>query len=389
MSPKPMSQSSRKEYLVRMRVRYQRRSRKERAPLLEEFCEVTGYERKYALKLLLGQRPGPARSAAARKGRGSVYGAAELAAIRPVWRSAGEPCGKRLAALLPLWLPWHEIEQGPLEPGVRTNVLRASAATLDRLLATERKDRPAARPRAGSEVRRQIPLREHAATADHPGWLQADTVFHCGTSTKGTFVCSLTMIDTASQWSILRATWNRSDRVIHARIAEEEKRLPFALLGLHTDNGGEFINATLLRYFRDRAVPVTQTRSRPYCKNDNCHAEQKNRVLIRGLAGYERLGHEDLAGALDDLLQDWSLYHNLFMPTLKLEHKERQGAKVKKRSGKPQTPCDRLLASETVSAESKQRLRLLREGTNPFALRARIAAKKAAMEQLRIKLDGE
>jgi len=321
-----------------MRVRYQWRGRAEGGPLLEEFCEVTGYERKYALKLLRGHRPGPARSAEARKGRGAVYGAAELAAILPVWRTAGEPCGKRLAALLPQWLPWSGKEHGALDPGVREKVLRASPATLDRLLSGQRRGRAPARPRAGSEVRRQVPLREHSATAAEPGWMQADTVFHCGASTRGSFTCSLVLADTASEWNVLRATWNHRDHAIHSRIAEEEKRLPFPLPGLHTDNGGEFINGTLVRYCKDRPVPVVQTRSRPYCKNDNCHAEQKNRVLIRQFAGCERLGHPELAAALDELLQDWSLYHNLFIPTLKLESKERHEAKVKKRSEPARTP---------------------------------------------------
>lgn len=365
-----------------MRVRYQRRSRAERRQLLDEFCEMTGYERKYALKLLHGKRPGPSRSAAARKGRGAVYGAAELTVILPVWEAAGEPCGKRLAALLPFWLPWLEKEHGPVEEGVRTRVLRASAATLDRLLAGSRR-RPAARPRAGSEVRRQIPLRDHPATATEPGWLQADTVFHCGESTGGSFACSLTMVCTCTQWAVLRATWNRSDRVMHGRIAEEEKRLPFALRGFHTDNGGELLNEMLQRYFRDRRRPVVQTRSRPYCKNDNCHAEQKNRVLIRELAGYERLGHPELAELLDDLLQDWSLFNNLFVPTLKLARKEREGARVRKWSEPAQTPCARVLASPEVSKEQKARLRALLAATSPFALRARITAKAAALEARR------
>lgn len=305
----------------------------------------------------------------------------------PVWRAAGEPCGKRLAALLPAWLPWREKEHGELESAVRTRVLEASAATLDRLLSGERR-RPAARPRAGSEVRRQVPLRDHPATAAEPGWLQADTVFHCGESTRGSFVCSLTMVCTCTQWTSLRATWNRSDRVIHGRIAEEEKRLPFALRGFHTDNGGEFINGTLVRYFHERPVPVVQTRSRPYCKNDNCHAEQKNRVLIRELAGYERLEHAELAELLDELLQDWSLFHNLFVPTLKLARKEREGSRVRKWSEAPQTPCDRMLASAVVSAEQKTRLLALRAATNPFALRARITAKTEALHLRRQALSG-
>jgi hypothetical protein len=338
---------------------------------LDEFCEVSGHERKYALKLLLGIRPGPARSAATRGKRGREYGEDVAAVLREISQMADDPCGKRLKVMVPDMLPWYEVHHGALESALRAQVLKVSAAQIDRMLCPER---PAGRrrPRAGSEARSQVPLRDRPATATEPGWLQADTVWHCGQSTAGTFVCSLLLTCTFSHWTVTRATWNHSDRVVHGRIRETEESLPFAILGCHTDNGGEFLNLLLIRYFRDRAVAVKQTRSRPYCKNDNAHAEERNRRKIRDFIGYERMGHEELAQLLDALLQKWSLWSNLFVPTGKLLSKERIGSRVIKKHEKPQTPCQRLLGSPAVSGEQKAALRQLLALTDPITMRCEI-----------------
>ena len=355
-----------------MRVRYQRRHEpQERKALLDEFCEVSGYERKYALKLLLGLRPGPARSAATRGKRGRVYGEDVAAVLRQISQMADDPCGKRLKAMVPEMVPWYEVHFGALESGLRARVLKISAAQIDRLLASSRVP-GRRRPRAGSEARAQVPLRERPATAAEPGWLQADTVWHCGPSTAGTFVCSLLLTCTFSHWTVTRATWNHSDRVVHGRIQETEQSLPFAILGCHTDNGGEFLNHLLIRYFRDRTVAVHQTRSRPYCKNDNAHAEERNRRRIRDFIGYERIGHQELAEMLDRLLQKWSLWNNLFVPTGKLLSRERIGSRVIKKHEKPETPSQRLLASPAVSEAAKTELRELQARTDPIAMRREI-----------------
>ena len=376
-----MSPSTRREYLVRMRVRYQRRRKPpERKALLDEFCEVSGYERKYALKLLLGKRPGPARHAATRGQRGKVYGEDVASVLREISRLADDPCGKRLKALLPDMLPWHEVHGGALERILRAKVLKVSAAQIDRILSPDRVP-GRRRPRAGSEARSQVPLRDRPATALEPGWMQADTVWHCGPSTAGTFVCSLLMTCTFSHWTVTRATWNHSDQVVHGRIRETEQSLPFAILGCHTDNGGEFLNHLLIRYFRDRAVAVLQTRSRPYCKNDNAHAEERNRRKIRDFIGYERLGHRELAELLDELLQQWSLWSNLFVPTGKLKSKERIGSRVIKKHEQPQTPCQRLLGSPAVSEPAKAALRQLLQQTDPIVMRRKINLLRDAFQQ--------
>lgn len=380
-----MSHPTRREYLVRMRVRYQRRADSaSRKSILDEFCELSGYERKYALKLLGGNRPGPARGPATRGRRGAVYGEPEHRVIEAVWRLTDQPCGKRLQPILADFLPHYERHNGALDPAVRARLLKISPAAIDRLLRPDRerereKTGARRRPRAGSEVRAQVPLREGPGTGSGPGWLQADTVWHCGGSTAGTFVCSLLMTCTWSHWTVVRATWNHSDRVIHGRVREIEATLPFAIRGCHTDNGGEFINNTLIRYFKDRAVPVKHTRSRPYIKNDNAHAEERNRRRVRDFLGYGRIDDPSLTDAVDALMEKWSLWNNLFIPTGKLLSKKRVGGKVIRCHEAPRTPCQRLLESRAMKAKAKTALRRLREQTDPIALRQEIDRERRAL----------
>ena len=188
---------------------------------------------------------------------------------------------------------------------------------------------------------------------------------------------------------------------MQGRIRETEQSLPFALPGCHPDNGGEpehredsqpqaarrasaarqFLNALLIRYFRDRPAAVRQTRSRPYCKNDNAPAEERNRRKIRDFIGYERMGHQELAALLDGLLQKWSLWSHLFMPTGKLKSKERIGSRVIRKYEKPQTPAQRLLASPAVSAEAKAALRALLSESDPLALRQEINRQRTALRE--------
>ena len=376
-----MSQSTIREYLQRMRSRYGRlRTRVLRSALVSEFCAASGYERKYALKLLGGKRGGPGGRKRGR--RGKVYGAAEKAVLKKIWLASEQPCGKRMKAVLALWLPAYERREGELAPPVRAKLLKISAAQIDRLLRAD-KLKARRRPRPGSGAMAQVPLRQRPATADEPGWVQMDTVWHCGESTRGSFVCSLTAVDTCTQWTELRAMWNHSERAVVGRLGQIEAALPFELKGAHTDNGSEFLNWSLWRYLRERPRPVEQTRSRPYRKNDNAHAEQKNRVLIRQFTGYERMDFIELAAALDDLLQLWSLWNNLFCPTLKLLEKRREGARwLKVYEARPRTPCQRLLEHAAVAPAAKEQLRGLLERYDPFTLRAEIEASHRRFQDL-------
>ena len=258
-----------------------------------------------------------------------------------------------------------------------------SAAQMDRLLRPFRVRGKPRRPAPGCEVRAQVPLRTGDWQVAEAGWLEADTVAHCGSSMKGCFAWSLVLTDIYSQWTEARATWNRSDRVVHERIEQVEASLPFGILGVDTDNGGEFLNHTLWRYWRQRPRPVEVTRSRPYRKNDNAHVEQKNLTHIRQFIGYERLGHPLLMQPLDEVLQLWSLWNNLYSPTLKLLSKQREGARVRKVHEKAaRTPCQRLVECEALEPAGRARLQALQQRTDPIELKRHIEAKLRAFWQL-------
>ncbi len=209
-----------------------------------------------------------------------------------------------------------------------------------------------------------------------PGYLEADTVAHCGNSMEGDFVWSLTFTDIYSGWTENRATWNRGAQGVLTQIRDVEISLVFPILGFDCDNGSEFLNYPLFRYWTGRNAPVSFTRGRPYHTNDSAHVEQKNWTHVRQLLGYDRFSNPDLVEPINSLYtHEWSQFQNFFCPTLKLESKERINSKIRRRYGKPQTPAERLLACPDVTPEAKQRLRETLRSLNPFHLREAIERK--------------
>ena len=381
--PLSMSQKSRQEVLERARERYGRRSREGRSRLLDEVCALCGYERKHAIKVLGGRRGIPGASGRRRGGSVPVYGEPERVVLKVIWLAAEQPCGKRLVAALPVWLPHYEKRHGKLESSLRWRLLRASAATIDRLLAQCRaklgvRGRCGTRP--GTLLRRQIPVRTEHWDVDGPGYIEADTVAHCGESMAGEFCWTLTMTDVHTQWTQIRAVANRGQQAVQAAIAEVESELPFPILGFDTDNGGEFLNWHLMDYFSKRPVPVGFTRSRPYRKNDNARVEQKNWTHVRQLVGYGRLEGERVAALLNELYSPhWEQFRNFFCPAMKHVRTEVVGSRKKRVYDRPATPFRRLKASgkakRAVLVKLQQRFRSL----DPFALKQVIESKLAAV----------
>ena len=378
-----MSQKSRQEVLEQARQRYGRRGREGRSRLLDEICALCGYERKHAIKVLGGRRPVAGRSGRSRGGSAPVYGQAERAVLKKIWLAAEQPCGKRLAAALPVWLPHYEKRYGRLPRALRQRLRQISAASIDRLLAPCRarlggRGRCGTRP--GTLLRRQIPVRTEHWDVGGPGYIEADTVAHCGESMAGEFCWTLTMTDVHTQWTQTRAVANRGQQAVRAAIAEVEARLPFAILGFDTDNGGEFLNWHLVDYFSKRPAPVGFTRSRPYRKNDNARVEQKNWTHVRQLVGYGRLEGERVAALLNDLYSPhWEQFRNFFCPVMKHVRTEVVGSRKKRIYDRPATPFERLKASgkvdRAVLAKLQQRFRSL----DPFALKQVIESKLAAV----------
>jgi hypothetical protein len=364
-----MSQESRREVVERLRGRYERAGRRYRSKLLDQVCGLCGYERKYAIKVLGGRRPGPRGQP--QGGARIRYGEAERHVIRQIWRWGDFPCGKRLAAMLGLWLGGYQRRYGALPPEVRQKVLAISAATLDRLLAKDRARVPTRRgtTKPGRLLRVQIPVRCQSWDISRPGYLEADTVDHGGNSTAGNYMHSITYTDIYSGWTEQAAVWNKGAAGVLARTRQIEAELPFPLLGFDSDNGGEFINHHLWRYFRARSAPVQFTRSREYRKNDNAHVEEKNWSKVRQLLGYQRYDQPELVEMVNALYRhEWRLLQNFFMPVMKLQEKRREGAKVHKKHDLPLTPARRLLAWKGLSADKREWLQRMQATLDPVTL---------------------
>lgn len=235
-----MSRKSKREYLSAIWERYQRVGREFKSKILDEFCAVCGYTRKYAIELL-HRRPGRARK---RPGPRRRYDSAVLGPLKYLWLRSEQMCSKRLKAALPLWLPYDEQKHGALADEVRTKLLVIRPATIDRLLKTTRAGYPGKRlcgTRAGQPLKIQIPIRTDHRDVDRPGFLEADPVAHCDPSMAGNFIWRLTFTDIFSQWTENRAVWNKGATEILARIKELEQGLAFELQGFDVDNGSEFL----------------------------------------------------------------------------------------------------------------------------------------------------
>jgi hypothetical protein len=368
--PKNMSQKSKREYLERIHGRYGRAGKEHKSKILDEFCLVCGHHRKHAIRLLSQ----PLALRAARRGPEPEYGPELLPHLKRIWLASDQLCSKRLAPALKLWVPFDR--EIPAELGQK--LLRISPAQIDRLLRPVRAHYPARRggARPGSLLAQQIPVRTSSDDVSEPGYLEVDTVAHGGATTEGDFVWSVVFTDFATTWTEARATWNRTAAGVQENVRELEANLPFALQGFDSDNGSEFINHGLYAFLRERAKPVRFTRSRPYKKNDNAHVEQKNWTHVRQLLGYERLDRAELAPLLNDLYrQEWRQFQNFFCPSFKLKSKGRVGGKVRKTYEPPQTPYERVLASDKISPEAKEKLRVEYASLNPFDLKREIERK--------------
>lgn len=361
-----MSLSSKREYLQRIHGRYQRAGREHKSKILDEFCEVCSYHRKFALRLLnrsLRQRchrPGPK----------PIYEPQHLLpSLKDVWLLADQPCGKLLKASLPLWLPHLQVDEQ-----VQRKLLAMSAATLDRMLKPlrfqyRRRGRCTTKP--GKLLRHHIPLRDGPADTKQLGHIEADTVAHCGDSTAGDFIYSLTFTDVCTGWTELRATWNKSAHGILEQLKDIEKDLPFRMRSFHADNGSEFLNWPLWEYLHGKRK-VRFTRSRPYRKNDNAHVEQKNWTHVRQLFGHDRCEHRPLVALMNRVYANWNVLQNHFRPTFKLRSKEKLGSRYRRRYEKPRTPYQRLVQRSELSPQARHQLKAEHQQLNPVLLKKNV-----------------
>lgn len=368
-----MSSKSKREYLEAIYLRYKKASRNQKALILDEFCVTCGYHRKHAIRLLrkFTRFVQPKKK---KRGRKPHYNKNAIEKpLKKIWLSANLPCSKRLKAVLPLWLPGYMQEYGDLPPLVIDALNTISPATIDRLLKPVRatyKGRGRATTKPGALLRKHIPIKTAQWDESRPGFLEADTVAHCGTSVAGMFAYTIDCVDIATGWTEQRAVWGKGETDVLVQIKDIEVSLPFPLLGFDCDNGGEFLNYHLLKHFTKRKQPIQFTRSRAYHKDDNSHVEQKNWTHVRQWLGYHRFDIPEIVPLLNTLYKtEWRLFHNFFCPSVKLIAKQRIASKTIKRYDNPKTPYQRVMDSPDISSSTKRSLSTVFEKLNPFHLR--------------------
>jgi hypothetical protein len=292
-----------------------------------------------------------------------------IQALRAIWEAAGYPWSVRLKALLPLWLPWARRRLG-LSATICQQLRHISPRQIDRRLGPTKRQlqtRRYGRTKPGTLLKHHIPLKTDHWDVAVPGFTELDLVAHPGHRADGEFAHSLNVTDIHTTWVETRAVLGRGETRVQTALEEIRQALPFRLRGIDSDNGSEFINSHLFRYCQ--AQEIQFTRGRPYKKDDNAHVEQKNWTHVRKLVGYWRYDTPAAVAALNDLYRlELRLFHNLFLPSVKLLGKERVGARLRRRYDAPRTPLDRVQACPEADAHAVATLVRIRDQLDPFAV---------------------
>jgi hypothetical protein len=376
-----MSLKSKNELVEVVRPRYLKASKFEKQKILDEFTSATGYHRKHAIRVLKNKVPAQNRLKRKPKTYKRVYCGEVVQVLEQIWEIYGHLCSKRLQPFLPEAIRVLErCQEIQLSHDTKELLLKISSASIDRCLRPIRRQtwHGLSTTKPGSLLKTLIPIRTFTEwDEERPGFLEIDLVAHCGNTTEGQFLCTLTCTDLCTGWTDVTAVLHRSQKAVSEAVQRMRQRLPFPLLGIDSDNGGEFINDLLYRYCLDEQI--TFTRSRPYQKNDQAHVEQKNWSVVRHIVGYDRWETEQELALLESVYDDLRLYINFFQPSLKLIAKERLGNKTIKRYDTAKTPYRRILDRKDISLQAQARLVNLYLQLNPAELRRCIDQKIAKL----------
>lgn len=373
-SEEKMSVNERRKYLKLVAPRYASAGREERGRLLTEMEEVTKLHRKSLVRLM--NAPSLERAPKKPRLRRRRYGRAVADVVRVVWESLDYVCAERLTpALLSTARQLTEWEELVLTAEMEEALASISRATVQRLLGRFQQDTPKLprrKPQPPNRLLKEIPMGRLSWETGVPGSFETDLVHHCGVVAAGEYVHTLQLVDIATGWSERVAILGRSQIAMVKGFKRVQERLPFPITHLHPDNGSEFFNDHLIRYFGEKITGLSLSRSRPYRKNDNRFVEQKNSSLVRAYVGYERLDNGAQCAMLNALYDKLWLYYNLFQPVMHMVAKEVINGKLHRRHDQASTPYQRLLSTGILSPEQKERLSCLYAQTNPLRLRADI-----------------
>jgi hypothetical protein len=370
-----MSIKERYRYLKLVKPQYKQGDRLRRSQLLNDMACITGLHRKSLIRLMNGNLTRKAR----RRQRGRHYGADVDDVLRVIDESLDHICAERLTPNL-VWMAEQLADHGELEltAELRDKLASISISTVKRILKRLRQDEPRLPQRkrkSSKKFTRHIPMRRIPWNEKIPGHFEVDLVHHCGPSASGEYVCTLQMVDVATGWSERFAVLGRGFYVMEHAFRSVLSRLPFQVLELHPDNGSEFFNAHLVRFWGDKLPDVFLSRSHPGRCNDNRIVEQKNCSLVRHYLGYDRLDTVVHVRLLNQIYAKMGLYYNLFQPVLRLEQKlwipapDNKSGHTLRRYDEARTPFDRLCDAKAIFPQAYNLLTPLRPQINPRALR--------------------
>lgn len=366
------------EYAQAVRKRYEKASKTEKGQILDEFCQNTGYNRKSAIRLFRSK----ATTAKTQQGRPRQYGLAVVPGVKKLWEACNKICSKRLAPFIPKLLPILE-QHGEIDlsPEIRAKLLKLSPATIDRLLEPYRQRglrQPYSQSQSATSLKAIVPVRTFGEWKDvKPGSMQIDLVVHCGESPEGFYLTTLNAVDVATGWTECEIVWGKGQQRVGTGLHHIRQRLPVGLREFHSDNGGEFLNELIYQWSRREGLGFS--RGRRYKKNDQAYVEQKNWSVVRRTVGYDRYSSKAAYEQFKRVYGLNNLYVNFFQPIRKVVGKERSGAKVKKSYDEAQTPYERMLAAEVLTAEKRTEMERLFRTLNPVKLRAEIDEELASL----------
>ena len=335
---------------------YRQGRKREKTALLNKLVKITRYSRKHLLEIL----PNPPKKQRIKRKRIAQY-LLTLKSLKKLWAVSNYACGKRLAPMIPVYLSalgrFHEFPEITKEE--KKLLRQISAATCDRLLSHDRRRinlQSRSRTKPGSLLKNQIPIRTFADwTEKTPGFLEIDTVHHCTEDNKGDYLHTLDTTDVFTGWNECRAFMGKSERHTVEGLEIIRKRLPFPLLGIDFDTGGEFVNYHLIRYSVRNSI--TYTRAREEKKNDQNYIEQQNFSVVRRFVGYQRLDTYKQLRILNGLYDLLSDYQNFFQSVMRLKEKVRNGTRLTRRYDKAKTAYQRVLDCPEIKPEVKEKLK--------------------------------
>lgn len=362
-----MDLKTRINIITSVQQRYRKAPKKEKGIILNEVVGVTGYNRKHTIAILSKKL---LKRGSVKRHRISKYQPVRWQ-LRKLWIISNFASGKRLVPAIPIYLDaLLRHKELKVKAWEKKLLLSISAATCDRLLKVDRSRiniKGRSRTKPGTLLKHQIPIKMWTDWDNTvPGFLEIDSVHHCGGNPNGDYLYTLDTTDVATGWNECCAHLGKGEiRTIQA-LETIRKRLSFPLLGIDFDCGGEFVNWHLIRY--SKRNQITYTRAREGMKNDQNYIEQQNYSVVRRFVGYQRLDTQKQLTILNELYLKLSNYQNFFQPVMRLKEKIRDGAHVTRRYTQPKTAYQRILESLDISDEVKQTLKGRFLTLNPLKL---------------------